>query len=101
MAHASVCVDLAPGAFIARECVESLLFGTPIIVPGQAAAAAAHAQSGAGLMFDTMAELIDAVTRVGDPDRRRALSEAGLTYAQPLYGDPPAFVAKVAQALRG
>ena len=33
VAHARVTVDLSPGPIIARECVESLRFGTPIVVP--------------------------------------------------------------------
>ncbi len=36
VAHANVCVDLAPGRQIARECVEALRFGTPIVVPADA-----------------------------------------------------------------
>ncbi len=35
VAHANACIDLAPGPYIARECVEALRFGTPIVVPEQ------------------------------------------------------------------
>ena len=43
LAHANVCIDLAPGAHIARECVEALRFGTPVIVPAGPGPGAAHA----------------------------------------------------------
>ena len=33
LAHASMTVDLDPGDIIARECIESLRLGTPIVVP--------------------------------------------------------------------
>jgi hypothetical protein len=50
VAHARVTVDLAPGPIIARECVESLRFGTPILVPAQSAARP-HADAGGGMTF--------------------------------------------------
>ena len=46
MAHANVCVDLAPGPHVARECVEALRFGTPIVVPADSGPAAVHRASG-------------------------------------------------------
>ncbi len=48
IAHANVCVDLAPGATIARECIEALRFGTPIIVPERSGPAEVHALAGGG-----------------------------------------------------
>ena len=35
MAHARTTIDLGPGPHLARECVESLRFGTPIVAPVQ------------------------------------------------------------------
>lgn len=43
IAHAAVCVDLAPGPHLARECIEALRFGTPIIVPESSGPAVTHA----------------------------------------------------------
>ena len=48
VAHANVCIDLRPGSYIARECVEALRFGTPIIVPECAGPAVVHAREGGG-----------------------------------------------------
>jgi hypothetical protein len=99
VAHARVCVDLGPGSFIARECVESLRYGTPIIVPEQAPAAAAHAVAGGGLTFDSMADLLHCAKRFDDPGFRSHLSQSGRTYADSTYGSPSTFVDRVHHAL--
>ena len=77
LAHAAVCIDLAPGASIARECIEALRFGTPIIVPDDSGPAALHAQAGGGATFGDPGELIDAVATLQDGANRSAASEAG------------------------
>jgi hypothetical protein len=100
VAHARACIDSAPGALLARECIESLRFGTPIIVPRSAGAAAAHAAAGGGLAYGNMADLLDHARAVGDPGTRTRLSDAGKRYADETYGDPSAFVSRVADALR-
>ena len=33
LAHAAVCVDLGPGGLVARECIEALRLGTPVVAP--------------------------------------------------------------------
>ena len=76
VAHANVCVDLAPGRQIARECVEALRFGTPIVVPADAGPAVAHAAAGGGETFADPGELVSAVARLrtrptGPPPLRR------------------------------
>ena len=87
VAHAAVCIDLAPGAHIARECIEALRFGTPIVVPDDWVAAALHARAGGGATFGDPGELIAAVDHVcrtgptGRPLRRQA------AYADAWYGD--------------
>jgi hypothetical protein len=100
MAHARVCVDVSPGSIVGRECVESLRFGTPIVVPQQSAAAA-HAQAGGGLTYTGTAELIAQVTLLGDPGVRRTASSTGRRYADTMYGDPSSFVANVARTFWG
>ncbi len=98
MAHARATVDLAPGPFVARECVESLRFGTPVVVPaGTAASRLAHA--GGGLSFASVDGLFAAVEEVSDAARRAALSEAGKAAADAAYGDTDAFVARVGRAM--
>ena len=58
MAHAGVCIDLDPGPYLARECVEALRFGTPIIVPEHPGPAVVHARAGGGSTFGDPGELV-------------------------------------------
>jgi hypothetical protein len=98
LAHAAVCVDLEPGAYIARECIEALRFGTPIIVPDDSGPAALHAHAGGGATFADPGELIAAVTTLQNGAYRSGVSEAGRRYADARYGNAAAFVDRV-QAL--
>ena len=98
VAHALVTIDLAPGPIVARECVESLRFGTPIVVP-VGSAAQPHADTGAGLSFTGYAELLACVAR---PRRRRPRSDCHNGVASTptcADGDPDAFVDSVAHVL--
>jgi hypothetical protein len=99
LAHARVTIDLAPGPIIARECIESLRFGTPVVVPAESAARQ-HAETGGGLSFSGFAELLDCVQRISDDEARDELSVRGRRYADDRYGDPAAFVAQVASTLQ-
>ncbi len=98
VAHANACVDLAPGRQIARECVEALRFGTPIVVPATAGPAVAHAAAG-GETFGDAGELVSAVARLRDPANRSTASDAGRRYADAYYGDPARPVADLRQLL--
>jgi hypothetical protein len=98
VAHARVCIDVAPGAVISRECVEALRFGTPIIVPADSPVAAAHAAVG-GLTYGNMSDLLHRVRECQDDTRRAELSVAGKSYADECYGDPEVFVERVRLAL--
>lgn len=99
LAHARVTIDLAPGPIIARECVESLRFGTPVVVPTESAARQ-HADAGGGLSFSGFAELLNCVQHMADDGTRDDLSVRGRRYADARYGDPAAFVAQVAATLQ-
>jgi hypothetical protein len=98
VAHARVTVDLAPGRIIARECIESLRFGTPILVPVDSAAAA-HADAGGGMTFSGYRELLAGVVHLADESVRATMSSQGRRYADAHYGDQRAFVDNVARAL--
>jgi hypothetical protein len=98
IAHARVTIDLAPGRIIARECIESLRFGTPIIVPAQSAARP-HAEAGGGMTFAGYPELLACVTRLFDEDVRATMSEDGRHYADAQYGDQQVLVGSVTRAL--
>jgi hypothetical protein len=98
LAHARVTIDAAPGPVVARECVESLRFGTPIIVP-QSSAAASHARAGGGSCFADVAGLLEGVDAVMSAAKRATFSVAGKVYAEEHYGDAGRFVRGVAAAL--
>jgi hypothetical protein len=95
LAHANVCIDLAPGPTIARECIEALRFGTPIIVPDWAGAASVHARESGGSIFGDPDDLLTAVGRMRDESNRSKVSEAGQRYSESRFGDPAALVARV------
>jgi hypothetical protein len=99
LAHANVCVDLAPGPHIARECIEALRFGTPIIVPQGSGPGAEHARSGGGATFLDESELLEAAaTYLSDAVRAQA-SASARRYADRLYGDPAALVRRLGDLL--
>jgi hypothetical protein len=95
LAHAGVCIDLAPGRYLARECVEALRFGTPIIVPADSGPAAVHARASGGSTFANPRELIDAVAALRSDEARAAASTTSRLYADGHYANPDALVASV------
>ena len=95
LAHAGVCIDLRPGAYLARECVEALRFGTPIVVPEHSGPAAAHARAGGGSTFGDPGELIGAAEKMRSEANRAAASDSGRRYADSRFGDPGALVTRM------
>jgi hypothetical protein len=100
VAHAAVCIDLAPGEFVARECVEALRLGTPIIVPEHADVAASHARAGGGTTFADWWELVEAVEKKSSEANRSSTVTQGKAYADTWFGEPAAFVDRLARELR-
>jgi hypothetical protein len=95
MAWARVTVDLCPGPLFARRCVDSLLYGTPIVVPDDSRARE-HAQRGrGGLWFSDAAELIWCTEALLDPSTRATFSAQGRTYAEDEYGSTDRFIERV------
>jgi hypothetical protein len=88
LAHANVCVDLEPGPLLARECVEALRFGTPIVVPHGSGPAAAHARAGGGFTFGDAEELIEAVGKMRGGSERAEVAARGRAYADAAFGNP-------------
>ena len=84
IAHARILIDLAPGAVIARECVESLRLGTPILVP-EGSAAEVHARVG-GMSFSDIPDCLAEVRRLMADDVLRSVSAAGKAYADATFG---------------
>ena len=95
LAHAAVCIDLAPGPYVARECVEALRFGTPILVAEDSGPAAVHALCAGSSTFADADELLSFVSSLGDPARHEAASSGGRMYADSHFGQPERFVASM------
>jgi hypothetical protein len=98
LAHARACVDLRPGGLISRECVESMLLGTPILVP-RSSPAMQHAAEGGGLWFSDPAELLGAAKELGRPELRDGLGRQARHLAASQFGDASSFVRRVGEGL--
>jgi hypothetical protein len=99
MGFARAVVDLHPGPLFARRCVDSLLYGVPIIVPAESRARQHAELGGGGLWFSTPGELtwcIDALLR---PEVREPFSHQGRAYAEERYGSTDRFVDRVVAAV--
>jgi hypothetical protein len=100
LAHAVFVVDLAPGDSLARECVEALRFGTPIVVPASSPAATEHALATGGAVFDDVEGLITGTSTLRRESERTRTSARGRLYADERYGRPLALVERM-EALVG
>jgi hypothetical protein len=96
LAHAKVTVDLSPGNIIARECLESLRFGTPIVVPAGSVGAE---HGGSASTYADAADLLERVGLLLDESERQRFSRQGLEYAA-FYADPCASVERMARILQ-
>jgi glycosyltransferase involved in cell wall biosynthesis len=101
LAHAAVCVDLGPGGLVARECIEALRLGTPVVAPAGGAPVAALAAAGAAVTYGDAGELVDAVGALRDAPTRQAASERGRRHADAQHGDPARSVERLGQLLGG
>jgi len=99
MAHATVCIDVAPGPLIGLECIEALRYGTPVIVPDACGPATVHAHASSGHTFAGAAELVAATLEMQEPERRANASMSGKAYADRYFGDPDRFVRSLAALL--
>jgi hypothetical protein len=98
MAWARAAVDLRPGRLLARPCLESLLYGTPIVVPHDSRARE-HAEIGrGGLWFENPAELTWCVEAMFDPPTRASFSTRGQAYADREFGSTDRFIERVMAA---
>jgi hypothetical protein len=98
MAWARVTVDFRPGRLFAKRCIESLLYGTPIVVPDDSRARE-HAERGrGGLWFADPAELTWCVEAILDPPTRASFSTQARDYAEPTFGSTDRFIERVLEA---
>jgi glycosyltransferase involved in cell wall biosynthesis len=88
-------VDVRPPGPLGREALESMMFGTPVIVP-EGSAGAEHAAAGnGGLWYRDHGELLDAVRALTFGPLRVKLAASGRRYATAHHGDVPGFVDRV------
>lgn len=90
--HAEVCLDLRPQGIVARETIESLLLGTPVVVPDDTVAKEHAERSNGGLWYRDYRDLFDAARAVlDDTELRGGLAENGRAWAQAHRGDQRRF----------
>lgn len=97
MAHARATVDLGPGPLFGRECVESVRYGVPVVVPAMSGAGGL-VSAGAGLGFGSTAGLLDAVGLLEHRGTLARLKEAGAGLER-WVGEPAGLVARLDAAL--
>ena len=95
MAWARVTVDPQPGRLLGINLVNSLSYGTPVVVPADARAVE-HARLGGGLWYRDGAELLAAVELLlARPEMRAQLSRTGSDYASARFGGRDHFVERI------
>jgi len=99
IAHANVCIDLAPGPHFARECVEAMRFGTPVVVHQGSGAAVSHVGFGGGSVFADPYELLSSVSRLHDEAARGGASSRARRYADAVYGSADRLVTSLSAVL--
>ena len=93
MAGAAVTVDVRSPGPIGREAIESLCFGTPVVVPDDSVSAEHAQQSNGGLWYRNAGEMVDCVRALLDDESLRAgLGANGAQWAEQRHGDTESFV---------
>jgi len=93
MAGAVATVDLRRQGPVGREAVESLAFGTPVVVPAGSVAAELAAASNGGLWYEAPGELLDqAGWLLAHEAERLAMGRAGRELVVREHGDTDRFV---------
>jgi glycosyltransferase involved in cell wall biosynthesis len=93
-------IDPHPHRLLGRDVLESMMFGTPVVVPAEGGASREHAQVGnGGLWYRTEAELLAGIGALLDPDTRRDLSEQGRDYATNGFTDTDRYVRSVVKSV--
>lgn len=99
MANAKATIDLKPGTLLARECIESLQYGTPIIVPDKTTAAL-FAKAGGGLWFSNLDHFLCCIEIINQPKIRNILGSQGCDLVKLRYASSENFVDRVGLVLK-
>jgi glycosyltransferase involved in cell wall biosynthesis len=96
--NAEVFLDLRPQGVVGRETLESLLLGTPVVVP-EGTVAAEHAErSNGGLWYRDYRELLEAAGAILDrASLREQLGRQGQEWAERVHGDQERFSEQAAR----
>jgi hypothetical protein len=94
MAHAEMTIDTRPPGPFGQEAIESMLLGTPVVVPAGSAAHANASAAGGGVGYEELGELVDAARELLAEGARARLGEAGRSWASATHGDAASFVAR-------
>jgi len=98
MAWAALTVDLRRPELYGRAAVESLLYGTPIVV-AEDSRAREHAQRGrGGLWFGDTAEMTWCIESLLESSTNEVLRDQGRAYAEDEYGSTDRFIDRVTAA---
>jgi hypothetical protein len=95
MANGMMTVDLRPPDILGREALESMMLGTPVIVPDRSAAMEHTAAANGGLWYRNPGEVLDSARALCDEPLRAALGSQGRAYAVDRHGEMDAFVAHI------
>ncbi|MHB8318554.1 MAG: glycosyltransferase [Acidimicrobiales bacterium] len=98
IAHARATIDLRPDPHVARECVESMRYGVPTVVPASTVAAE-HVTDGGGMTYRSIAELFECIEALLDPELKVDLGHQAREIADRRFGDPTRFAEAVRSAV--
>ncbi len=92
-------VDPRPARLVGREVLESMLLGTPVIVPHDGGATRVHAEAAGGSPFSDLPGAVNLARKLLDPDRLAVLRARGRKYVEDVYGDPDDYIERVRVAI--
>ncbi len=102
MAGAVATLDVRPQGPIGREAIESLLFGTPVVVPAGSIAAEHAKASNGGLWYGSPGEMIEQVRYFLDDDSaREGFGRAGREWAEREHNDTQRLVDELTRIVLG
>lgn len=101
MAGATVTVDLRPGPLVARRALDSLLSGTPIVVPADSRARQYAEHGGGGLWFGSPGDLLWCVEALVEPDVAGRFGAEGRRYVRQWFTSRDGFEDRVRAAAWG
>ncbi len=93
MARAEAMVDIRPQGPLGRDAIETLRFGTPVVVPDGSVAAEHAAASNGGLWYRNHGEMMACLsTLLNNPELSEGLGASGQSWAEHYHGDTDTFV---------